>query len=193
MSKPDFHIHSSDSDALDLLTALNFAAQKHNGHFRKDSGPFINHPIAVAELLARVAKISHVPLLQAALLHDVLEDTATPAQELEERFGPEVLSIVQEVTDDQLLPKAERKRLQVERAPRLSLSAKQIRIADKICNVMDLTLTQPAAWPMERKRDYLDWAQQVVDGCRGCNPDLESHFDAVLKAKRLALDPESTS
>jgi (p)ppGpp synthase/HD superfamily hydrolase len=169
------------------LNALSFAAQRHSGHLRKDSGPFINHPIAVAELLARVGRVADVILLQAAVLHDVLEDTPTVPDELRDRFGQEVLSIVLEVTDDERLPKAERKRLQVENAPRLSLSAKQIRIADKICNVNDLTHSQPEGWSLERKREYLDWAEQVVACCRGCNPALERHFDDLLQAKRRAL------
>ena len=51
--------------------------------------------------------------LQAAVLHDTVEDTDTTLDEIEEVFGLEVRRIVDEVTDDKSLPKAERKRLQV--------------------------------------------------------------------------------
>ena len=51
--------------------------------------------------------------LQAAVLHDTVEDTDTTLDEIEEVFGAEVRRIVYEVTDDKSLPKAERKRLQV--------------------------------------------------------------------------------
>jgi guanosine-3',5'-bis(diphosphate) 3'-pyrophosphohydrolase len=61
-------------------------------------------------------------------------------------------------------------------------------MADKICNLADITLTQPVDWPLQRKRDYLDWAERVVAGCRGCSPQLEQHFDAILEEKRQTLE-----
>ena len=51
--------------------------------------------------------------LQAAVLHDTVEDTQTTFDELEKLFGEEVRSLVDEVSDDKSLPKQERKRLQV--------------------------------------------------------------------------------
>src|SRR6202043_2940771 len=120
-----------------ILAALNFAAQKHSRQRRKDSeaSPYINHPIAVAEVLSRIGGISDLPTLQAAILHDTIEDTDTSAPELEHTFGQEVCFFVQELTDDKRLPKEERKRLQVEHALNLSRPAKLIKIGDKICNV----------------------------------------------------------
>ena len=53
--------------------------------------------------------------LQAAVLHDTVEDTQTTLDELEEHFGEEVRSLVNEVSDDKSLPKQERKRLQARR------------------------------------------------------------------------------
>lgn len=102
-----------------ILAALHFAAEKHRDQRRKGqcASPYINHPIEVAELLVRVGQVGDVALLQAALLHDTVEDTQTTFQELEERFGTGVRTLVEEVTDDKSLPKEERKRRQVERAP----------------------------------------------------------------------------
>ena len=172
-----------------LLAVLKFAAHKHSRQRRKDleATPYINHPIAVAEILSRIGRITDLPTLQAAILHDTIEDTETSAHELEEYFGREVCLLVQELTDDKRLPKQERKRLQVEHAPNLSTSAKLIKIADKICNVGEITATQPVEWPLQRKLEYFDWAEKVVAGCRGSNLDLEQHFDAVLKKSREAL------
>ncbi len=173
-----------------LLTTLRFAAQKHSRQRRKDSDatPYINHPIAVAEVLARVGGVSDLAILQAAILHDTIEDTPTTPQELDEHFGQEVRLLVQEVTDDKSLPKHERKRLQIEYAPNLSAGAKQIKLADKICNLANVTPAEPVDWPLQRRREYLDWAEKVVAGCRGCNPQLEQLFDAVLKEKRQVLE-----
>ncbi len=171
-----------------LLAALSFAADRHRNQHRKDNPtPFINHPIAVAELLARVGRVTDVTTLQAALLHDVLEDTLTTAEELGKHFGPAVLALVQEVTDDKSLPSPQRKQRQIEHAPHLSPRAKQIKIADKISNIIDIT-TQPVDWPLRRKREYLDWAEKVVAGCRGSNAPLEEHFDQILKTQRELLD-----
>jgi (p)ppGpp synthase/HD superfamily hydrolase len=172
-----------------LLAALKFAAYKHSRQRRKDleGTPYINHPIAVAETLSRIGRITDLLILQAAILHDTLEDTETLPQELEDYFGQEVCYLVQELTDNKSLPKQERKRLQVEHALNLSTPAKLIKIGDKICNVGEITATQPAEWPLQRKLEYLDWAERVVSGCRDCNLDLAQHFDTVLKKSKESL------
>lgn len=84
-----------------------------------------------------------VPVLQAALLHDTIEDTDTSAAELEAQFGPVVARIVQEVTDDKSLPKQERKRQQVAHAPHCSHQAKLVKLADKLYNLRDLNRCTP--------------------------------------------------
>ena len=85
----------------------------------------------------------YVPPIQAALLHDTVEDTDTSIAELELTFGPTVARIVQEVTDDKTLPKQERKRLQVEHAPHCSQQAKLVKLADKLYNLRDLNRCTP--------------------------------------------------
>src|SRR5688572_8877311 len=95
------------------------------------------------------------------------------------------------MTDDQHLPKAERKRLQIEHAPHLSPKAKLIKIADKISNVRDVTHSPPAHWPHRRRCEYLDWAEKVVAGLRGSNPAVDEMFDDTLKEGRRLLTFES--
>jgi guanosine-3',5'-bis(diphosphate) 3'-pyrophosphohydrolase len=172
-----------------LLAVLKFAADKHSRQRRRDleATPYINHPIAVAEVLSRVGGITDLPTLQAAILHDTIEDTETSAQELKDYFGQEVCLIVQELTDDKSLPKQERKRLQVEHAPNLSTPAKLIKMADKICNVGEITARQPVEWSLQRKLEYLDWAERVVAACRDYNLNLAQHFDTVLKKSKESL------
>ena len=67
-----------------ILAALNFAAQKHSRQRRKDleASPYINHPIAVAEVLSRIGGITDLLTLQSAILHDTIEDTETTPEEL---------------------------------------------------------------------------------------------------------------
>jgi guanosine-3',5'-bis(diphosphate) 3'-pyrophosphohydrolase len=67
------------------------------------------------------------------------------------------------VTDDKGLPKKRRKALQIEHAMHLSESAKLVKLADKICNLRDILASPPKDWPIERKREYFDWAKKVID------------------------------
>jgi (p)ppGpp synthase/HD superfamily hydrolase len=177
------------NDTTELLAALRFAARKHSYQRRKDedASPFINHPIAVAEVLARIGGVTDIVALQAAVLHDTIEDTETTAEELEAEFGPEVAGLVAEMTDDKQLRSRERKRLQVEHAPGLTDRAKLIKIADKICNVTDVTHAPPAGWSVERRHEYLDWTEAVVAGCRGVNAALERTYDERLAEGRRLI------
>ena len=170
-----------------LIDAIAFAAEKHRNQRRKDAeaSPYINHPIALARVLAVEGGVTDAVVLAAAVLHDTIEDTQTTAEELRERFGEEITSVAQEVTDDKALDRAERKRLQVEHASHLSSRAKLVKLADKICNVRDVASAPPAGWSLERRREYFDWAKQVVDGMRGIHPGLEAIFDQAYRAKPL--------
>ena len=174
----------------DLFAALHFAAEKHRDQRRKGecASPYINHPIEVAEMLVRIGAVTDVTLLQAAILHDTVEDTETTFEELEARFGSAVRNLVEEVTDDKALLKEERKRLQVEHAPTLSRGARQIKLADKICNVRDVANKPPLDWSLERRADYLQWSEAVVAGCRGVNECLEQEFDDALAKAQAGLE-----
>jgi guanosine-3',5'-bis(diphosphate) 3'-pyrophosphohydrolase len=173
-----------------LFQALTFAATKHRDQRRKDAeaSPYINHPIAVAQVLSVEAGIHDEPTLLAAILHDTVEDTETNFEELERKFGVEVASLVREVTDDKSLPKDERKRRQIEHAAGASDKAKRLKIADKICNVRDVTHNPPEKWDAVRRVEYLDWAERVLAGCRGAGPTLETLFDAAVIEGRAAIN-----
>lgn len=167
-----------------FIRALAFAAHKHRDQRRKDAGasPYINHPIALADVLANEGGVTDPVVLCAAVLHDTIEDTETTAEELTTLFGAAVTAVVLEVTDDKTLDKGLRKRLQIEHAPYLSAEAKLVKLADKICNLRDLIHAPPADWPAERIVAYFDWAARVVDGLRGVHPRLESVFDRARSA-----------
>lgn len=83
-----------------------------------------------------------------------MEDTDTTIDEIEREFGPEIRLVVAEVTDDKSLPKAERKRLQIEHTPHISHEAKLIKLADKIYNLRDLQRCTPVGWTPERIQEY---------------------------------------
>lgn len=154
-----------------ILKALTFAAHMHRDQRRKgeNASPYINHPIALANVLCNEGGITDVNVLCAALLHDTIEDTETTPAELAELFGKVIADIVMEVTDDKTLLKEDRKRLQIEHAAHASYQAKLVKLADKISNLRDIISCPPADWDLIRKREYFDWAKKVVDQVRGAS------------------------
>jgi guanosine-3',5'-bis(diphosphate) 3'-pyrophosphohydrolase len=97
----------------------------------------------------------------------------------------EVRRIVEEVTDDQILSKAERKRLQIVHARHLSERAKLVKLADKIANLRSLLHVPPVQWSLKQKREYVAWSERVEEGLRGCNRKLEDAFAReVTKGRR---------
>ena len=177
-------------DGILLVTrAAEFAARRHVGQTRKGAArePYVNHLAEVASLLAATAEEPDAHLVAAGWLHDTVEDTGTSGEEIEQLFGRRVAELVAEVTDDKSLPKAERKRLQVERAPHKSPGARALKIADKISNLHSLVASPPDDWGAERVANYIDWAKEVVAGCRGVNAALDALFDrAVAEAREAA-------
>lgn len=168
-----------------LMDALAFSAHKHRNQRRKDvdASPYINHPIALARVLTVEGGISDHKTLAAAILHDTLEDTETTYEELKEKFGRTIAQVVREVSDDKTLSKADRKRLQIEHAKHLSRRARLVKLADKTCNVRDMASHAPHGWPLERRREYFDWAKSVVDQIRGISERLEAAFDEAYAAR----------
>ena len=177
-----------------VIDAIAFAAHAHRLQRRKDaeSTPYINHPVALARILAIEAGIDDADVLCAAALHDYLEDCCGEDGQatleegrrlLHERFGAQVLAYVEAVSDDKSLPKAERKRQQVQHAAHVPHGAKLIKLADKTANLRDLADFPPADWPAFRRREYFDWAAQVIAQVRGAHPRLETLFDAAHAQK----------
>jgi guanosine-3',5'-bis(diphosphate) 3'-pyrophosphohydrolase len=178
ISRPSTFAAGADDIGL-IIQALAFAAHKHRDQRRKDvkASPYINHPIAVAY---HEGGVSDARVIAAALLHDTIEDTETHASEIEREFGKGICDIVLEVTDDTRLDKADRRRLQVERSADASHNARLVKLADKICNLRDTLNSPPASWDLGRRREYFEWAKQVVDQIRGTNSRLEAVFDEVF-------------
>ena len=165
-----------------LLKAVLFASQKHENQRRKNSAdtPYINHPIEVAEYLNRVGGVDDLDVLVAAILHDTIEDTETTEDEIYELFGETVRRLVMECTDNKQLAKADRKRLQIETAPKKSHGGKQIKLADKACNLKSILVDPPKAWSIERQREYFEWAAKVCNGLKGVNAALDHEIDKII-------------
>ena len=68
--------------------------------------------------------------------------------------------------------------------------AKLIKIADKICNARDVGFAPAQGWSLDRRREYLDWTEQVVSRCKGALPALDDRYAAVLEEARAQLEAE---
>jgi guanosine-3',5'-bis(diphosphate) 3'-pyrophosphohydrolase len=169
--------------------AAELAARRHNGMARKGRGsePYINHLAEVANLLSSATDGADAELVAAGWLHDTIEDTETTRVELAEKFSDRVASLVVECTDDMSLAKAERRRRQVADAPHKSPGAKLIKIADKISNIGARVHRDPTKEERADLIDYADWAEQVVNGCRGGNAWLDAKFEQTIAMARSTL------
>lgn len=122
---------------------LKFATEAHGDQQRKyTKEPYIEHPLRVA---ATVKSVPHTPeMIYAAYLHDVVEDTHVPLEEIKKRFGKVVALLVWELTDEftkenyRHLNRRQRKKKEVARQATISNPAKTIKLADVIDNTRDI-------------------------------------------------------
>ena len=137
MSFSSSRIDSKAERSALVRGALSVARRAHGGQFRQtgcDEIPFIEHSLAVAELLAECVYPDEV--LAAALLHDVAEHAEVEPESLRGRFGDEVVMLVEAMTEDASIPDyEERKKEHRERVAAAGSQAQAIFAADKAANV----------------------------------------------------------
>lgn len=88
--------HYDENDIAEIEAAFEFAKRLHEGQYRVSEEPYIIHPIEVVKILIGLRADKHT--LMAGFLHDILEDTETSPAEIKEKFGEDVLNLVQGVT-----------------------------------------------------------------------------------------------
>lgn len=137
----------SQEDIEQVEKAYKFAKKLHDGQFRASGEPYIIHPVEVAKILAGLEVDTHT--LIAAFLHDVLEDTDTKPETIEELFGSDVLNLVQGVTKLGKLQFKSKEERQAENFRRLFIAmANDIRViflklADRLHNMRTLNFMEP--------------------------------------------------
>jgi (p)ppGpp synthase/HD superfamily hydrolase len=114
----------------------------------------------VAALVDKATGGKDPNLVVAALLHEAIEDQGITRVAIAEQFGEDGASLVEEVTDDESLPQAMRKRLQVEQAAKKSARARILKLADKISNVTAIGEDPPPDWSVARQRQYVQGARR---------------------------------
>ena len=136
----------SQEDIEQVEKAYRFAKKLHDGQFRASGEPYIIHPVEVAKILAGLEVDTHT--LIAAFLHDVLEDTDTKPETIEELFGSDVLNLVQGVTKLGKLQFKSKEERQAENFRRLFIAmANDIRViflklADRLHNMRTLNFME---------------------------------------------------
>ena len=157
-------------------------------NIRIEGSPYINHLLEVTFLVAEATSAKDTIHHRRAFAR--CEDQGIEREEIATRFGDDVASLVQEVTDDNTLPSKERKRLQVEYAPRKSRHAKVLKLADKSSNIRSIA-SDPPDWSGKRRLAYVQWGRAVVAGLRGASSQLERQFDeAAREAEELNRRPQ---
>ncbi|HVS17322.1 MAG TPA: HD domain-containing protein, partial [Planctomycetota bacterium] len=131
------------ADAVaDVRRAHEFGAKLHQGQHRTSGEPYIYHPLAVARILAGM-RLDHTTLM-AALLHDVIEDTAISKEDLARQFGTDVAQLVDGVSKFQKVEGQTRAEAQAESVRKLLLAMTQdlrvilIKLADRLHNMRTL-------------------------------------------------------
>ena len=85
------------------------------------------------------------------------------------------------------MPKQKRKYLQIEHAKELSEGSALIKLGDKIANVTDITNTPPTDWDSNRRLEYFEWAEKVINNCPKVNTSLEEYFKYSIQKGREKL------
>ncbi len=176
------------TDAALLLRAADRAAQAHAGQTRKGGRiPYVNHAIEVARLVAEDGRAP--PVVAAALLHDVVEDSDVTLVDLEAEFGEEIATLVGHLTDAPewaQLPRPERKRRQAAHVAEAPAEARAIKIADQTSNVRDVGRL-PAGWAPGEGAAYVEETVPVVAVCRSAAPRLAALYDGALAKARATF------
>lgn len=170
----------TDDPTSEYLRAARLACEAHDGQRRKGRDlPYLLHPLRVAE---SVAGLDDLPpelrrvMVIAALLHDVLEDTEVPADRIRDEFGDAVLGVVQELTQEMSLPKAERKQRMIDHLPELSVAARTVKLADRLDNVRDLpTMSESFV------ARYVPESRALLEKLRGTHAGLEAKLEEILR------------
>ncbi len=143
--------YNPKADFVTVEAAFDFSARVHRGQKRISGEPYLTHPLAVADILADMRL--DVPAVVTGLLHDTVEDTLTTVEEIEQRFGDEVASLVDGVTKISMIETSSREEAEAKSMGKMLLaSARDIRVllvklADRAHNMRTVDYL-----PRERRR-----------------------------------------
>ena len=162
--------------------AIRFAAERHGAQKIKGTKiAYIVHLSNVAmELFAAAPHLPDFDLpfaVQVALLHDLLEDTATKRAELMEKFGEEIADAVWALTHDEKLLKDYRLTDCLAKIRQRRKEVWAVKLADRITNLQP----PPGKWSKEHIREYQFDSMQILQALNGGNEYLEKRLEAKIE------------
>ena len=162
-----------------IQRARRFSEVAHEGQTRVGGEPYATHPAAVVEIL-RAHGVTDADILAAGYLHDTVEDTSITFDQLARAFNPRIASIVGELTIPKEFeePSEKKNAWLLEHAPKLSVPAKWIKLADRFHNVKQLAAKSP-----DRQARYVKATTALIQALKPwpCEP-LAHGISEGLKA-----------
>lgn len=187
--------------APDIHEALLFAVQSHLGQDRDGPNPlpYSCHPIEVMGILRKKAGVTDPVDLCAALLHDVLEETTVPVEEIKARFGDEVASLVLELTRKEPSPEEVksltkdevyqlRTSLLLAGIEKMSPRAQTIKLCDRLSNLREAANTRAPAKLSRYRAQTLSLLALIP---RERAPDLWDEISGLARAEDDRSEPNS--
>ena len=176
-----------------LEAAIAFAAHAHRAQRRKGtSSHYVWHPFAVARLLEETGAPAHAVI--AGVLHDTVEDTGTPIEEIRSRFGDDVARIVSAETEpDKSLSWEKRKAQTIERLRAAPVEVKLVAAADKLDNLRSIRaelaeVGERAFARFKRGRPEQEWYyRSVLQSLRSGDGPAAEHPIVRMLAEEVAL------
>lgn len=183
--------HHPDADGQAIRNAYRFAEERHRGQERHSGDPYITHPLGVARIVAGLGL--DVDTIQAALLHDVVEDTGATLQDVEAEFGAPVAAMVDGVTKLTRIHFESQEERQAENYRKLIISMSSdirvllVKLSDRLHNMRTLSYMSKSK-QMQKARETLEVYAPLAHrlGIHSLKWELEDLSFAALHPKRYA-------
>ena len=194
-----------------IRRAFDLAIEAHKSQRRKSGEPYIYHPIAVAKIVAYEIGLGSTAI-SAALLHDVVEDTDYTEEDINERFGPKIASLVAGLTKMSHLNSEQDISLQAENFRKMLLTLNEdvrvilVKIADRLHNMQTLSAMKPDKQvkiasetlyiyaPLAHRLGLYNIKTELEDlGLKYTEPDIYNEIEAKVKADQKDQEDYITS
>lgn len=157
--------------------ALDVAITAHMRQSRRDDSPYINHPVAVAELVQKVKKSHKISeLVAAAYLHDTVEDSNISIETIKKKFGDIVGNLVGELTSDKnKVREIGKTQYLIDKMLNMTSWGLIIKLADRVHNTSDLKTTDK-----KFRHKYIKETKAIIKALRE-NRKLSSAQERLVK------------
>jgi len=175
-----------------LVKAINYAAQHHNGDFRKGTDiPYITHPMGAMSVLM-MNGIRDEDVLVAAIFHDLVEDTDVDLKMIEDKFGKEVAQMVNNASEpDKSWTWEKRKEHTINNLEKLSYKSKLVSLGDKFHNLLSIKLDQDVIGDevfdrFDADKEMVAWYYKKIEEKLGKDQEI-SRLELYQQYKKLVM------